>query len=79
MKELRAIVSDEEFHELEQVAKAQGMSEEEIVRRSVMEYLAKVKSESGFEPIGFGMWAHRPEMQDAAAWVRELRRQEWVR
>ena len=79
MKELKAIVSDEEFHELEQIAKAQGMPEEEIVRRSVVEYLAKVKAEPKFEPIGFGMWAHRPEMQDASAWVRELRRQEWVR
>ena len=55
------------------------MPAEEIVRRSVVEYLAKVKAEPEFEPIGFGMWADRPEMQDASAWVRELRRQEWVR
>ena len=73
MKELKTIVSDEEFHELEQVAKVQGMPEEEIVRRSVVEYLAKAKAESAFEPIGFGMWAHRPEMQDASAWVYALR------
>jgi hypothetical protein len=44
-----------------------------------VEYLTKAKAESAFEPIGFGMWAHRPEMQDASAWVHELRRQEWVR
>jgi hypothetical protein len=79
MKELKATVSDEEFHELEQVAKAQGLPMEEIVRRSVADYLVKVGTESVFEPIGFGMWAHRHEMQDAPAWVHELRRQEWTR
>lgn len=27
----------------------------------------------------FGMWADRPEMQDSAKWVRELREKEWSR
>jgi hypothetical protein len=79
MKELKTTVSDEEFCELEQVAKAQELPVEEILRRSVVEYIAKVRAEPAFEPIGFGMWAHRHEMQDASAWVHELRRQEWVR
>jgi hypothetical protein len=79
MKELTTTVSDEELHELEQVANAHGMPVEEILRRSIVEYLAKVRAELPFEPIGFGMWAHRPEMQDASVWVHELRRQEWVR
>jgi hypothetical protein len=79
MKELKTMVPDEEFHELAQVAKAQGMPVEDILRRSVAEYLAKVRAELAFEPIGFGMWAHRHEMQDASAWVHELRSQEWVR
>jgi hypothetical protein len=79
MKELTATVSDEEFAKLEQVAKAQGLPVEEVVRRSVVEYLVKVGAEPAFEPIGFGMWAHRHEMQDAPTWVHELRRQDWVR
>ena len=79
MKELTATVSDEEFDKLEQIAKAQGLPVEEIVRRSVAAYLVKVGAEPVFEPIGFGMWAHCHEMQDASAWVHELRRQEWVR
>ena len=79
MKELKATVSDEEFDKLEQVAKEQGLALEEIVRQSVAAYLAKVGVELAFEPIGFGMWAHRHEMQDAPAWVHELRRQEWTR
>jgi hypothetical protein len=32
-----------------------------------------------FEPIGFGMWADRPEMQDAAKWVTDLWEREWTR
>jgi hypothetical protein len=79
MKELKAVLSDEEFHDLEQVAKAAGVPVEEILRRSAAEYLAKVRAEPTFEPIGFGMWAHREEMQDATAWVHELRRREWER
>jgi hypothetical protein len=78
MKELKTTVSDEEFCELEQVAKVQELPAEEILRRSVAEYIAKVRTELAFEPVGFGMWAHRHEMQDASAWVYELRRQEWV-
>lgn len=78
MKELKATVSDEEFYELEQVAKAQGLPVREILRRSVAEYVAKIKAEPVFEPIGFGMWEHRYEMQDTSAWVHELRRQERV-
>ncbi|MCC6155658.1 MAG: hypothetical protein IT367_17950 [Candidatus Hydrogenedentes bacterium] len=27
----------------------------------------------------FGMWADRPEMEDSAKWVRELREKEWSR
>jgi hypothetical protein len=79
MKELKAVVSDEEFHDLEHIAKAAGVPVEEILHRSVTEYLAKIKAEPAFEPIGFGMWAHRQEMQDATKWVHELRRREWER
>jgi hypothetical protein len=79
MKELRAVVSDEEFAELEQVAQAQGVPLEALVQRSLAAYVAQVKAEPTFEPIGFGMWANRPEMEDAAQWVADLRQREWTR
>jgi hypothetical protein len=66
MKELRVVVSDKEFATLEHHAQALGMSLEELLRQSLTAYLAPVTAESAFEPIGFGMWANRPEMQDAA-------------
>ena len=77
MKELKAVISDEEFAELEQIAQTQGMLLEELVQRSLAAYVAQVKAEPTFEPIGFGMWADRPEMQDAAKWVADLREREW--
>jgi hypothetical protein len=79
MKELRAVISDEEFATLEHLAQDLGVSLEELVRRSLTAYLAQAKAEPAFEPIGFGMWADRPEMEDAANWVAELRHREWAR
>jgi hypothetical protein len=79
MKELQAIVSDDEFAELEHLARALGLSMEELVKRSLAAYVAHAKAEPAFEAIGFGMWANRPEMQDAAKWVAELRHREWTR
>ena len=79
MKELRVVISDEEFATLEHLAQDLGVSLEELVRRSLTAYVAQAKAEPAFEPIGFGMWADRPEMQDAANWVAELRHREWAR
>jgi hypothetical protein len=79
MKELRAIVSDDEFAELEHLAQALGVPMEELVKRSLAAYVAQARAEPAFEPVGFGMWADRPEMQDAAKWVAELRHREWTR
>ena len=55
------------------------LSGRENTKRSVAAYLPQVKAELTFEPIGFGMWADRPEMQDAARWVADLREREWTR
>src|SRR5216683_1110425 len=79
MKELRATVSDEEFAELEHLAQVLGVPLAELRRRSVAAYLTQVKAERAVEPIGFGMWADRPEMQDAAKWVADLRERAWTR
>lgn len=49
------------------------MTLEELLKRRIAAYLPQVKTELSFEPIGFGMWADRPEMQDAARWVADLR------
>jgi hypothetical protein len=77
MKELRAIISDEEFAALEHLAQELGVSLEDLMKQSLAAYITQV--EPVFEPIGFGMWADRPEMQDAAKWVAELRHREWAR
>jgi hypothetical protein len=79
MKELRAVVSDEEFATIEHLAQELGVSLEELMKRSLVAYIAQAKAEPTFEPIGFGMWADRAEMQDAAKWVAELRHREWIR
>jgi len=52
---------------------------EELLVRSVATYSTQLKAERTVEPIGFGMWADRPEMQDAAKWVADLREREWRR
>jgi hypothetical protein len=52
---------------------------EELLKRSIAAYLPQAQAEITFEPIGFGMWADRPEMQDAAKWVNDLREREWRR
>jgi hypothetical protein len=51
---------------------------EEFLKRSIAAYLPQAQAELTFEPIGFGMWADRPEMQDAAKWVADLREREWT-
>ena len=79
MQELRVEVSDEEFATLEHLAQALGVSVEELLKRSIAAYLPQVQAELAFEPIGFGMWADRPEMQDAPKWVADLREREWTR
>jgi hypothetical protein len=79
MKELRAVVSDDEFATLEHLAQELGVPLEELVRRSLAAYIVQAEAEPAFEPIGFGMWADHAEMQDAAKWVAELRHREWTR
>lgn len=79
MPELHATVSDEEFAALEQFAQVLGVPLEALLLRSVVAYLAQVKAERAVEPLGFGMWADRPEMHDAAQWVADLREREWRR
>jgi hypothetical protein len=79
MKELCVTVSDEEFAELEHLAQVLGVPLEELLLRSVAAYLTQVKAERAVEPLGFGILADRPEMQDTAKWVADLRERAWRR
>ncbi len=79
MKELKVILSDKEIHNLEKTSKAVGLPAEEIVRRSLADYLEKLRIQSEFDPVGFGMWQGRIEMQDSTKWVKGLRSHEWDR
>ncbi len=79
MQELHVTVSDAEFTEVEQLAQALGIPLEEVLRQSLAAYLPQAKAALTFEPIGFGMWADRPEMADAAKWVADLRERAWRR
>jgi hypothetical protein len=79
MQELHATVSDAAFAELEHLAQVLGVPLEELLLRSVAAYLTQVKAERAVEPLGFGMWADRPEMQDAATWGADLRERAWTR
>lgn len=62
--ELKVVVSDEAWATLEHVAQAQGVPLETLVQRDLAAYASQLKAELAFEPIGFGMWADRPEMQE---------------
>ncbi len=79
MKELKVVLSDKEIHNLEKTSKAVGLPAEEIIRRSLADYLEKLRVEPEFDPVGFGMWEGRIEMQDSTKWVQGLRSQEWDR
>ncbi len=37
------------------------------------------KAKREFEPIGFGMWAGRKDLENVAGWVRRVRRPRYVR
>ena len=79
MQELRATVSDEECAALEHLAQVLGVPLEELLLRSVAASLRQVKAECAVEPLGCGMWADRPEMQDTTTWVADLRESTWTR
>jgi len=79
MQELHTTVSDEELAALEQLAQALGITLEALLKRSLAAYLPQAQAELTCEPIGFGMWADRPEMHNAAECVADLREREWRR
>lgn len=79
MKGVSIKLPDELMLKLKTLARKLSLPEEEIIARSLEEYLAKLEKLDEFKPIGFGMWRDREDMEDPAAWVRKLRETEWRR
>lgn len=77
MKEIRALLPDDLVLKLEELSARLGISPEELVRQGVAEYLKRLEAGMTFDPVGYGMWKDRAEMQDAVKWVRALRDREW--
>ena len=86
MREISAILSDEIVSQLEVLSKKMKLSRNTIIENSLREYLSKLEQsrdeedpQEYFNPVGFGMWRAREEMDDSAQWVRNLREREWKR
>ena len=77
MKTVFAKLPDALTARLKALAATLKVPVDELIARSLEEYLAKLEKIDDFEPIGFGMWKDREEMEDSAAWVRRLRETEW--
>lgn len=90
-KTITITMPDDTAQILEQTSIKLGISETDIINLSIAEYLSSkeavmriatnIVGESepkfDFDPIGFGMWANREDMEDSVTWVRKLREQEW--
>ena len=83
-------ITNDIAQKLMQASKKLGISERDIIKHSLNEYLNRIElikasecvigeseQKFDFEPIGFGMWADRKDMEDSVAWVRKLREREW--
>ena len=86
MREISAILSDEIVSQLEVLSMKMKLSRNTIIENSLREYLSKLEQSKDeedppehFNPVGFGMWKDREEMDDSAQWVRNLREREWKR
>ena len=86
MREISAVLSDEIAKKLEVLSKEMDISKDTIIEDSLREYLSKLEQnvsekvrKGHFNPVGFGMWKDREEMEDSAQWVRNLREKEWKR
>jgi len=71
------------------------VSKDNIIEDSLREYLSKLEQnkleelmslrvkrsnqKENFNPVGFGMWKDREDMDDSAQWVRNFREREWKR
>ena len=80
MEGISDLLPEETVKKLKTVSKRLSVPEREIVRRSVEAYIQRLEvMEEEFEPVGFGMWKDRSEMDNSSKWVAELREKEWSR
>ena len=80
MEGISDLLPEETVKKLKTVSKRLSVPESEIVRRSVETYIQRLEvMEEEFEPVGFGMWKDRSEMDNSSKWVAELREKEWSR
>jgi hypothetical protein len=86
MREISAVLSDEIASKLEVLSKEIEVSKDTIIEDSLREYLSKLEQnkpekvlKGNFNPVGFGMWKDREDMDDSAQWVKNLREKEWKR
>ena len=79
MKEITITLPDEMMEELDRISAHTGIPLDELIKRSIAEYIRRRGFEVEFDEVGFGMWADRAEMEDSTKWVRETREREWRR
>ena len=86
MREISAVLSDEIVAKLDVLSSEMDVSKDTIIEDSLREYLSKLEQNRSekvqkvhFNPVGFGMWKDREDMEDSAQWVRNLREKEWKR
>ena len=95
MREISAVLSDEIVAKLDVLSSEMDVSKDTIIEDSLREYLSKLEQNRSekvmslrakqsnqkvhFNPVGFGMWKDREDMEDSAQWVRNLREREWKR
>ncbi len=79
MATISAQLSEELAERVRSVAESLGLSEAEVITRSLEVYLEQFPEGDDLDPVGFGMWADRPDMTGSTDWVRRLREREWQR
>ena len=79
MKTLKVKVSDALMAKLEKLGQELDLPADELLARLAEERLAAqdLNEARDFEPIGFGLWRDRADMDDPPAWVRRLRKSAW--
>lgn len=79
MKTVSVVLPDKLANQLKNVAATLNVSADELIARSLEEFVLNLKHKNDFQDVGFGMWKDRADMTDSTRWVRKLREREWRR
>lgn len=79
MKTISVDLPDKLATKLKNLAATLKVSEDELIARSLEEFVFKLKQKNDFQDIGFGMWKDREDMKDSTDWVKKFREREWHR